>query len=115
MSFKEFVTTLLIGMLKNGLAIGWTVLVSACPSIAKVLDPINNDWVSQVVATGIGVVLVSLAGTLYHRAIHNKAIAEAFAAGADAMKSSINVSTGAKASLGDPALRNFPTKEEIKS
>ena len=106
MSVKEFLTTLIVGILKNGLAIGWTVLVSAYPSIAKVLAPINNELVSQVVATGIGVVIVSLAGTLYRRALHNKAVAEAFDAGAEAMKHAVDVSTGAASSLGDPALWN---------
>ena len=115
MSFKEFVTTLLVGILKNALAIGWTVLVSTHPVLAKILAPINNELASQIVATVIGVVVVSLAGTLYRRARHNKAIAEAFDEGANAMKHSVDVANHAASSLGDPALRNFPTKEEIKS
>ena len=118
MNLKEFITTLIIGVFKNGMAIGWTIMVSMYPSIAKVLAPFNNELVSQVVATGLGVVVVALLGALYHRAMQNKKVAEiaeaAFDEGGQAMKHAIDVSTGAAASLGDPALWNPPPKAEIK-
>lgn len=101
MNVKEFVTTLLIGVFKNGLSIGWTIMVSMYPSIAKVLAPFNNEMVSQVAATFIGVVVVSLGGTLYRRMKHNAAIAEAFAEGAGAMERAIVGDKNTVASCGD--------------
>lgn len=119
MSIKEFFTVLVIGVFKNAISIGWMMMVASFPSIAEVLSPFNNGLVSQVVATGVGVVVVALLGALYHRAMQNKKVAEvaeaAFDEGGQAMKHAIDVSTGAAASLGDPALWNPPPKAEIKS